>query len=33
MDDAIQYYAALSIKAEAIISFDKDFDGLKNPPE
>lgn len=31
MDDAIQYYAALSIKAEAIISFDKDFDGLSIP--
>jgi len=31
MDDAIQYYAALSVKAKAIISFDKDFDNLKIP--
>jgi predicted nucleic acid-binding protein len=31
MDDAIQYYASLSIHAKAIISFDKDFDGLKIP--
>jgi len=29
MDDSIQYYIALSIKAEAIISFDKHFDNLK----
>jgi len=31
MDDSIQYYAALSIKAEGIISFDKHFDNLKIP--
>ncbi|MCE4599248.1 MAG: hypothetical protein F7C81_03520, partial [Desulfurococcales archaeon] len=31
MDDAIQYSASLSINAKAIISFDKDFDGLKIP--
>jgi len=31
MDDAIQYSSALSIKAGAIISFDKDFEGLKIP--
>lgn len=31
MDDAIQYSSALSIKAKAIISFDKDFEGLKIP--
>ncbi|MCS7137983.1 MAG: PIN domain-containing protein [Candidatus Caldarchaeum sp.] len=31
MDDAIQYSAALSNKAESIVSFDKHFDGLKTP--
>ena len=31
MDDATQYYAALSINAKAIISFDKHFDNLKIP--
>ena len=31
MDDAIQYSAALTLKVEAIISFDKHFDGLKIP--
>jgi len=31
MDDAIQYSAALTIGAEAIVSFDKDFDGLEIP--
>ncbi|MGD0329657.1 MAG: PIN domain-containing protein [Nitrososphaeria archaeon] len=31
MDDAIQYSSALSTNAEAIISFDKHFDGLKIP--
>ncbi|MHA1593174.1 MAG: type II toxin-antitoxin system VapC family toxin [Candidatus Baldrarchaeia archaeon] len=31
IDDAIQYAAALSINAEAIVSFDSDFDGLKIP--
>jgi len=31
MDDAIQYAVALSIGADAIISFDKDFDGLEIP--
>jgi len=31
MGDAIQYIAALSIKADAIISFDKDFGYLKIP--
>lgn len=31
MDDAIQYTAALSINANAIVSFDKDFDNLKIP--
>ena len=30
-DDAIQYYAAKLFDAEAIISFDKDFDGLDIP--
>jgi len=29
IDDAIQYTAALSINADAIISLAKDFDGLK----
>jgi predicted nucleic acid-binding protein len=31
MDDAIQYAVALSIKAQAIISFDKHFDHLQIP--
>ncbi len=31
IDDAIQYSSALSANAEAIISFDKHFDGLKIP--
>lgn len=31
IDDAIQYAVALSTGAEAIVSFDKDFDGLKLP--
>ncbi len=31
MDDAIQYSAALTIGAEAIVSFDRDFDGLDIP--
>ncbi len=31
MDDAIQYSSALSINAEAIISFDKHFDNLQIP--
>ncbi|MFQ6087014.1 MAG: type II toxin-antitoxin system VapC family toxin [Candidatus Bathyarchaeia archaeon] len=31
MDDAIQYSSALSVEAEAIMSFDKHFDGLKIP--
>jgi predicted nucleic acid-binding protein len=31
MDDAVQYSSALSEKAEAIISFDKHFDGLEIP--
>ncbi len=31
MDDAIQYSAALKAEAEAIVSFDKHFDGLKVP--
>ena len=31
MDDAIQYTAALSINANAIVSFDKDLDNLKIP--
>lgn len=31
MDDAIQYTAALSINANAIVSFNKDFDNLKIP--
>jgi predicted nucleic acid-binding protein len=31
IDDAIQYAVALSVGAEAIVSFDKDFDGLKIP--
>ncbi len=28
MDDAIQYSSALSANVDAIVSFDKDFDGL-----
>ena len=31
IDDAIQYAAALSTRAAAIVSFDKDFDDLKVP--
>lgn len=31
MDDAIQYSVALTIGAEAIVSFDRDFDGLDIP--
>lgn len=31
MDDAIQYASALTTNAEAIISLDKHFDGLKIP--
>jgi len=31
MDDAIQYSSAFSAEAEAIVSFDKHFDGLKVP--
>jgi predicted nucleic acid-binding protein len=31
IDDAIQYSVALSVGAEAIVSFDRDFDGLKIP--
>jgi predicted nucleic acid-binding protein len=31
IDDAIQYAVALSVNAEAIISFDKHFDNLKTP--
>ena len=31
IDDAIQYAVALSVNAEAIISFDKHFDDLKIP--
>jgi predicted nucleic acid-binding protein len=31
MDDAIQYSAALSVKAEYIVSYDKHFDGLEIP--
>ena len=31
MDDAIQYSVALSVNADAIVSFDRDFDGLKIP--
>lgn len=33
MDDAIQYAAALSAKADAIISFDKHFNNLSIPRE
>jgi predicted nucleic acid-binding protein len=31
IDDAIQYAVALSVGAEAIVSFDRDFDSLKTP--
>ena len=31
MDDAIQYSAALSLKAESIVSYDKHFDNLDIP--
>jgi len=31
MDDAIQYSTALSMQAEAIVSFDKHFNNLKIP--
>jgi len=31
LDDAIQYQAASKLKTEAIVSFDKHFDGLKIP--
>ncbi len=31
MDDAIQYTTALCMQAEAIVSFDKHFNGLKIP--
>jgi predicted nucleic acid-binding protein len=31
MDDAIQYSAALSLNAEAIVSLDRHFDNLKIP--
>jgi len=31
LDDAIQYHVASKVKAEAIVSFDKHFDGLKIP--
>lgn len=31
LDDAIQYHVASKLKAEAIVSFDKHFDGLKIP--
>ena len=31
VDDALQYTAALSINASAIVSFDKDLDDLKIP--
>jgi predicted nucleic acid-binding protein len=31
IDDAIQYAVALSVGAEAIVSFDRDFDSLKIP--
>lgn len=31
MDDAIQFSSALTVKAEAIISYDKHFDGLEMP--
>lgn len=31
MDDAIQYSTAMAVNAEAIVSFDKDFNGLMVP--
>jgi len=31
LDDAIQYHVASKLKAEAIVSFDKHFDGLRIP--
>jgi len=31
LDDALQYGAALTLKVDGIISFDKHFDGLKIP--
>jgi len=31
LDDALQYVSALSVKAKAIVSFDKDLDRLKIP--
>jgi len=31
LDDAIQYHVASKLKAEAIVSFDKHFNGLKIP--
>jgi len=31
MDNAIQYSVALSMKVDAIVSFDKHFDGLRVP--
>jgi len=31
MDDAIQYSSALSVKTDAIVSFDRHFDGLEIP--
>jgi predicted nucleic acid-binding protein len=33
VDDSIQYAAALSLKARAIVSFDTHFDGFKIPRE
>jgi len=33
VDDSIQYAAALSLNAKAIISFDSNFDGLEIPRE
>jgi predicted nucleic acid-binding protein len=33
VDDSIQYAAALSLNATAIVSFDAHFDGLKIPRE
>ena len=31
IDDAVQYAAAEALKAEAVVSFDKHFDGLEIP--
>jgi len=31
IDDAIQYAVAISTRAQAIVSFDRDFDGLEIP--